>query len=69
MYLVYKGMYIYIYTLDKRCSGVLVVVLQEVKLCSPDYKDAEVDAAVADFQLRIKNYELVYEPLDTKTDK
>ena len=47
----------------------LVVVLQEVKLCSPDYKDTEVDTAVVDFQLRIKNYELAYEPLDTKTDK
>ena len=42
---------------------------QEVKLCSPDYKDAEVDTAVADFQKRIKNYELAYKPLDTKTDK
>ena len=40
-----------------------------MKLCSPDYKDADVDAAIADFQMRIKNYELSYEPLDTKRDK
>ena len=46
-----------------------VCVLQEVKLSSPDYKDAEIAEAIADFQMRIKNYELAYEPLDTKKDK
>ena len=44
-------------------------VLQEVKLCSPDYKDTEADAAIKDFQERIKNYELAYETLDNKKDK
>ena len=40
-----------------------------MKLCSPDYKDTDVDAAIADFQARIKNYELAYESLDTIDDK
>lgn len=44
-------------------------MLQEVKLCSPDYKDTEADAAIKDFQERIKNYELAYETLDNKRDK
>lgn len=43
--------------------------LQEVKLCSPDYKDTEADTAIKDFQERIKNYELAYETLDNKKDK
>ena len=42
---------------------------QEVKLCSPDYKEVDVETAVKDFGQRIKNYELAYEPLDHKKDK
>ena len=40
-----------------------------MKLCSPDYKDADVEEAISDFQERIRNYELVYQPLDHKNDK
>jgi broad specificity phosphatase PhoE/predicted kinase len=60
-----------VFFVESICDDPQIILenIKEVKLCSPDYKDAEVDAAVADFQLRIKNYELVYEPLDTKTDK
>ena len=42
---------------------------QEVKLCSPDYQEIDVDAAIRDFEQRIKNYEMAYEPLDTVNDK
>ena len=48
---------------------VSVCVLQEVKLCSPDYQDTDVDAAIKDFQERIKNYEMAYQALDHKEDK
>ena len=40
-----------------------------MKLCSPDYKELDVETAVKDFGQRIKNYEQAYEPLDHKTDK
>ena len=42
--------------------------LQTVKLTSPDYKGSNPDDAVKDFEQRIKNYELVYEPLDKDND-
>ena len=42
--------------------------LQTVKLTSPDYKGSNPDDAVKDFEQRIKNYELVYEPLDKDKD-
>ena len=41
---------------------------QTVKLTSPDYKGSDPDAAVKDFEKRIKNYELIYEPLDKDYD-
>ena len=41
---------------------------QTVKLTSPDYKGSNPEDAVKDFELRIKNYELVYEPLDKDAD-
>ena len=41
---------------------------QTVKLTSPDYKGSNPDDAVKDFEQRIKNYELVYEPLDKDKD-
>ena len=41
---------------------------QTVKLTSPDYKGSNPDDAVKDFEKRIKNYELVYEPLDKDVD-
>ena len=41
---------------------------QTVKLTSPDYKGSNPDDAVKDFEQRIKNYELVYQPLDKDTD-
>lgn len=49
----------YIYTL---CP------FQTVKLTSPDYKGTDPDDAVKDFEKRIKNYELVYEPLNNEKD-
>ena len=41
---------------------------QTVKLTSPDYKGSNPDDAVKDFEQRIKNYMLVYEPLDKDND-
>lgn len=40
-----------------------------MKLKSPDYKDVPQDAAVADFQSRIKQYEKRYETIDEKTER
>lgn len=67
-------LYMYIWWMGKSHKMLLLLsyiccMWQEVKLCSPDYKDTEVDTAIKDFQERIKNYELAYEPLDTKRDK
>jgi hypothetical protein len=42
---------------------------QQVKLCSPDYKEQDPEEAVKDFQMRIKNYEIRYETLDHVEDK
>ena len=43
--------------------------LQTVKLTGPDYKNFDPEEAVRDFEKRIKNYELVYEPLSHVDDK
>ncbi|CAF1220841.1 unnamed protein product [Adineta ricciae] len=43
--------------------------IKEVKLKSPDYKDLSQEEAVADFLLRIQQYEKRYEPIDDKTDE
>jgi hypothetical protein len=52
---------------EKKLS--LTVPLQEVKLCSPDYQGVDPEQAVADFEMRIKNYELAYETMDHIKDK
>ena len=36
---------------------------------SPDYQGVTPEAAVKDFENRIKNYELAYESLDHERDK
>ena len=41
---------------------------QTVKLTSPDYKGSDPDDAVKDFEKRIKNYMMVYQPLDKVED-
>lgn len=43
--------------------------VKTVKLTSPDYQGQDPEEAVQDFILRIKNYELAYEPLDITEDK
>ena len=43
--------------------------VKEVKIYSPDYKNIESQAAVADFLQRIKFYEEQYELIDEKKDK
>lgn len=40
------------------------VVLQEVKISSPDYKDCNSAEAMEDFMKRINCYEASYQPLD-----
>lgn len=40
------------------------MVLQEVKISSPDYKDCNSAEAMDDFMKRISCYEASYQPLD-----
>lgn len=42
----------------------LFVMLQEVKISSPDYKDCNSAEAMDDFMKRISCYEASYQPLD-----
>lgn len=42
----------------------LFVMLQEVKISSPDYKDCNSAEAMDDFMKRINCYEASYQPLD-----
>ena len=48
---------------------IVVAVLQEVKLTSPDYEGTDPDEAVKDFEKRIANYVQAYETLDHVLDK
>jgi hypothetical protein len=38
--------------------------IRKVKLSTPDYRDMDPEAAMADFKHRRENYMTVYEPLD-----
>ena len=42
---------------------------QEAKITSPDYKGENIDDAVKDFNMRIKHYKDMYEPLEEEGDK
>lgn len=44
------------------------VVLQEVKINSPDYQSMGADVALRDFLQRIEHYQERYEPLDEHTE-
>ncbi|CAM4893646.1 unnamed protein product [Rotaria socialis] len=50
-------------------SEIIEANIKEVKLKSPDYKDVAQEEAVADFLLRIEQYEKRYQPIDDKTDE
>lgn len=44
--------------------GMLFLLLQEVKLSSPDYRDCNSTDAMEDFMKRINCYQASYQPLD-----
>ncbi|CAF1007426.1 unnamed protein product [Rotaria sp. Silwood1] len=50
-------------------SEIIESNIKEVKLKSPDYKDVTQEEAVADFLLRIEQYQKRYESIDDKTDE
>lgn len=43
---------------------IIQATIKEVKVNSPDYKDAQNDTVLNDFLLRIQHYEAQYQPLD-----
>ncbi|CAF3840962.1 unnamed protein product [Rotaria sordida] len=50
-------------------SEIIESNIKEVKLKSPDYQDVTQEEAVADFLLRIEQYEKRYESIDDKNDE
>lgn len=56
--------------LESWCDDIDLVALNilDVKASSPDYAECDHDLALADFYLRIKHYEKVYETMDPVAD-
>lgn len=50
-------------------TQLIFLVLQQVKLGSPDYTNCNTEEAVEDFMKRIKCYENSYETLDEVLDR
>ncbi|CAF4268511.1 unnamed protein product [Rotaria magnacalcarata] len=59
----------YLQWIGIKTKEIIEANIKEVKLKSPDYKDVAQEEAVADFLLRIEQYEKRYEPIDDKTDE